>query len=176
MTGSNMANQFEKDLEELFPSIRKKTGVFLYRLFPPSKCIGMRGTMPIFVQTGRALFDVAGWKPMVFEDLKGLKTKAAVAVGIELKSTKSAHTSLAIIGEDKNGSGLQAHQLEALASIARDGGIARVLWNNGGIVGVLDEEDLIAAYHAYGVSDRKSTRLNSSHQCGIFRSRMPSSA
>lgn len=147
-----MANHFEKEIEDLFPAIRKRTGAFLFRLYPPTRCVGMRGSMPVFVQTGRALFDVAGWLPAVFEDLKKLKNPAAITIGIELKSTTSAHTSLAIIGEDGRGSGLQAHQLEALAAVHRDGGIAKLVWNNGGIVGMLDGDGLEAAFFHYGVS------------------------
>lgn len=145
-------NKFEKDFEDKFPAIRKKTGAFLYRLYPPTKIGGMRGTMPCWIQTGRALFDVAGWLPTPLQTLDGKKVKANLAIGIELKETKDVHSSLRIVGDDGSGSGLQAHQLEALAAVHRDGGIARVLWNNGGVVAVLDGEEIAQAHFTYGVS------------------------
>jgi hypothetical protein len=146
-----MANQFEKDFEAKFPIIRKRTGAYLYRLWPPMRIAGMRGSMPSFVQVGRALFDVAGWHPRK-DMVDGLQQRSAIAIGIELKDTKDRHSSLRIVGDDGSGSGIQAHQLEALAAVHRDGGIARVLWSNGGQVGVLDGEEIVAAHFTYGVS------------------------
>jgi len=142
-----VANDFEKDFEEKFTIIRKCTGAFLFRLYPPTRCVGMNGKMPSFVQCGRALFDVAGWM--------GERTSIngrACFIGIEQKATKQRHPSMAIIGADANGSGLQAHQLESLAALHRDGGIARVMWCNGGVVGVLDGDEIARTFFDYGVS------------------------
>ena len=142
-------DDFEKEFDETFPTILKKTGAFLYWLHPPTRCAGMRGSQPVFVITGRALFDVAGWRPVKPEpDL----APVAAAIGIEVKRNGDHHTSMRIIGEDGRGSGLQAHQLEALASLHRSGGIARVLWNNGGEIGVLDGEVIADVFMTYGVS------------------------
>lgn len=147
---------FEKEFEALFPMILKRTGAFLNRLYPPMRMAGLRGTMPCFVQTGRALFDVVGWMPIPAEFLgdNGLvgEHKLARVIGIEQKANRDAKSSMRIVGEDGSGSGLQAHQLEALAAVHRSGGIARVLWNNGGIVGVLDGDAIAASFYAYGVS------------------------
>ena len=158
-----MANQFEKEFEEKFPIIQKTTGAFLFRLYPPMRVGAMRGSMPCWVQTGRALFDVGGWWPLKLPDDApniathpqgnlDLGSMVAVAIGIALKSNKDAHYSMPIIGDDGTGSGLQAHQLAALASVHRNGGISRVLWNNGGIVGVLDGDRIASIHFNYGVS------------------------
>jgi hypothetical protein len=142
-----MANQFELDFEEKFPSIRKKCKAFLYRLYPKMRCIGMRGTMPAWILVGRALFDVAGWLPVTLDG-----QTVAQNIGIELKDTKQRHTSLKIVGADGSGSGVQAHQLEALAAVHRDGGVACILWSNGGITGVLDGQYIRKSFYDYGVS------------------------
>jgi hypothetical protein len=143
----NSGNEFEKEYESHFPTIRTKTGAFLFRMYPPIRGTGMRGTMPVFVIVGRALFDVGGWYEV---DDDGLKR--AVFIGVELKATKQRHPSLPIIGKDSHGSGLQAHQLEALASLHRNGGIAKVVYNNGGVIGVLDGEQIAKVFYDYGVS------------------------
>lgn len=127
--------------------IRKKTKAFLFFLHPPMRCVGTRGTMPVFVQTGRALYDVAGWLPAIIDE-----QKVARAIGIELKATKQRHPSLRIVGADGSGAGVQAHQLEALASVHRDGGVSCLVWCNGGVVGVLDGSELAKAWYDYGVS------------------------
>jgi hypothetical protein len=147
-------NDFEKDFQSRFPAIRehKRCMAYLFFLHPPMQCVGTKGTMPIWVQTGRAMYDVSGWMPRVITNSAGYDEKIAQAIGIELKSTKQRHPSLRIIGSDGDGSGMQAHQLEALAAMHRDGGIARILWNNGGIVGVMDGEEIAACFHAYRVS------------------------
>lgn len=146
-----MANQFERDFDAKFATIRKRTAAYLNRLYPPMRVGGMRGSLPCWIQTGRALFDVDGWVPVAV-DVDGSKVKLARYIGIEQKETSERKTALRIIGEDGSGSGIQAHQLEALASVHRDGGIARILWSNGGIVAVLDGEEIVQAHFTYGVS------------------------
>lgn len=141
---------FEKQFEAMFPIIRKKTGAFLHRLYPPVRGAGMRGTMPVFVIVGRATYDVGGWQPLPVLFREG--TKLAQAIGIELKANKQRHSSMPIIGKDGHGSGLQAHQLESLAALHRDGGVARVLWNNGGVIGVLEGPMIAKTFYDYGVS------------------------
>ncbi|MFP3422049.1 hypothetical protein R0K19_22020, partial [Bacillus sp. SIMBA_161] len=44
------------------------------------------------------------------------------------------------------GTGLKYHQLESLAQVAENGGIARVVWNNGGEVLALTEKPIINAF------------------------------
>jgi hypothetical protein len=126
--------------------------------------------MPIFTQVGRALYDVAGWIPVEIDG-----RKVAQAIGIELKSTKQRHPSLPIISADGSGSGVQAHQLEALASIHRDGGIARLMWSNGGVIGVMDGDEIAHTFFSYGVSlaaekaHKTPARGSRSVPWGLFR-------
>lgn len=145
---SHIGADFEKEVEAHFPLIRKRTGAFLYRLYPPTRGAGMRGTMPVFVIVGRAVYDVAGWMRIDHDGPAGV----AQSVGIELKASKQRHSSLPIVGEDGHGSGIQAHQLEALAALHRDGGIARILWNNGGVIGIMYGETIQKVFYDYGVS------------------------
>lgn len=145
-------NQFEKDFEAKFLVIRTKTNAFLRPLHAPMRIGGMRGTMPCWIQVGRALFDVAGWKEQTLFNEHGDKVKVAAYVAIELKENKDVKSTLRIVGDDGSGSGVQAHQLEALASVHRAGGISRILWNNGGIVAVLDGDEIAQAHFSYGVS------------------------
>lgn len=144
--------EFEQIIERTFPAIRAKTGAFLYWLYPKTRMVGMRGTMPCFAMVGRALFDVAGWLPKTITDHDGYDRKVNLAVGIEVKETSKLHSSMRIVGDDGSGSGLQAHQLEALAAVHRDGGIARLVWNNGGMVGMITGEQLAHIHFTYGVS------------------------
>lgn len=152
--------EFEKRVESKFSLIRQRSKAFLFWLFPPTRCVGMRGTCPVHVIVGRALFDIAGWIPTsgdFFGEAEAVPPlpsdqRAAITVGIEVKENGDWHTSMRIIAEDGSGSGLQAHQLEALAAVHRDGGIARVLWSNGGQIGVLGGEEIAAAWFNYGVS------------------------
>lgn len=153
-------NEFEKELAERIPRIRKACGAFLYRLEPKMRCAGTRGTMPIFILVGRALYDFAGWGPAKItgtitfagQTREVVDLPLAITVGMELKDTKQRHPSMRIVGADGSGGGIQAHQLEALAAVHRDGGIARLVWNNGGVVGVLDGDELAHVFHTYGVS------------------------
>jgi hypothetical protein len=55
-------------------------------------------------------------------------TNLAQMVGAELKSTSKHEASLSIVKPKCDGSGLEFHQLDALALLARMGGIARVVW------------------------------------------------
>jgi hypothetical protein len=52
----------------------------------------------------------------------------------------------------KSGDGVQYHQLEALALLAQMGGVARIVWNNGGEVGALTEAGILAAFTIYCAS------------------------
>jgi hypothetical protein len=145
-------NDFEKELDQKKAIILKRTGAFIHRLEPPMRCCGTKGTMPVFVQVGGALFDWAGWVPGEMTEVNGYVFKYANCIGIEQKATKQRHPSMRIVGEDGDGSGIKAHQLEALASLHRSGGVARLLWNNGGVIGVLDGDEIAQAFYTYGVS------------------------
>ena len=57
-----------------------------------------------------------------------------------------------LIHPESKGAGLQYHQLETLAAVHRDGGLAYVLWRNGGMVGRLSGDKIAAAFFEYTVS------------------------
>jgi hypothetical protein len=138
------SNEFENEIQEGFAAVREHTGAWLYWVNPPVVPCGVRGKMPVFAMTGPAMFDLGGWTHQDFS-----KTQA---IGVELKSTKKYKSNLPIIGLDKKGSGLQYHQIEALAALHREGHIAGVLWNNGGSIGVLKGEAINAAFIDYMTS------------------------
>lgn len=136
------SNHFENYAQEGFAAIRELTGTWLFWVNPPVVPCGTRGNMPIFAMTGTAMFDLGGW---THQDYAAEKQ----AIGVELKSTKRYKSNLPIIGLDKKGSGLQYHQIEALAALHREGHMAGVLWNNGGSIGVIKGEVINAAFIDY---------------------------
>jgi len=70
----------------------------------------------------------------------------------ELKSTESAKLRLPIIKPKSKASGLQFHQLRAMAACATCGGIARLVWRNGNEIGVVGGDVLIPVYNKYRAS------------------------
>lgn len=131
---------FEKVVEETFPIIRKDHGYFLRWLYPPVRPVGTRGKCPVFVIVKSELYDIHGWSG------KGK------AVGIEVKDNTSYHSSLPIVHPDSKGSGLQFHQLEALAALHRDGGESGILWRNGGLIGLLRGTSIENIFTDYMIS------------------------
>lgn len=127
-----LGNDFESALQDTFSDIRKTRGALLFWLYPPVRPTGLRGKCPVFVMTGQSMFDIGGWRTV-----KTDCGDVAQAVGVEVKATGEPKPSLPIVGPEQQASGLQFHQLEALASLHRDGGLTGVVWNNGGSVGVL---------------------------------------
>jgi len=103
----------------------------------PTRVIGMINNRPNIVLAGKPPFDVYGY---LYRD--------AITVGAELKASKRK-TSLPIVAPDKSGDGIQYHQLDALAGLAQCGGIARIIWNNGGEIGVIRNDDIITAWTTY---------------------------
>jgi penicillin-binding protein-related factor A (putative recombinase) len=94
----------------------------------------------LYARKGRAPFDVYGY------------TAKGVMVGAEIKANSDPHNALSIVKPDADGTGLQYHQLDALANLATHGGIARVIWCNAGQVGVLENDCLLAAHAVYMTS------------------------
>jgi hypothetical protein len=128
---------FENKIAETFPAYAAAGRAYLDLLSPPMSPCGMRGRRPVFVQAGKAPFDVYGY------------TRKGVIVVAELKTTGERNPSLPIIADGKHASGLAAHQLAALAQVARCGGIARLVWNNGGEVRALQNEEILVAAAVY---------------------------
>lgn len=135
-------NAFEKAIGDTFQAYRSAKVANLIFLHPPMRIGGMLGKVPCFVQSGRAPFDVGG----IYYD------NAGTAIGAELKETKDHEHSLSIVHPDKKGSGLQYHQLAALVDVHKAGGVALVVWSNGGEVGVLTGEKIVLAKMQYDTS------------------------
>ena len=106
-------------------------------------------------KTGAPLYSPKGKPPF---DAYGYWWNDAAMIGAEFKATSQPSTSLAIIGPDCDGAGLEWHQLDALAKLASKNGIARLVWNNGGQIGVLYGSKIIAAHRIF--SDAMKTEKN----------------
>lgn len=135
-------NDFERFIEKTFQMYRDAKMANLLFLHPPMRVAGMLGHVPCFVQAGKAPFDIAG----IYYD------EAGTGIGAELKETKDHEHSLAIVGPGKKGSGLQYHQLASLVEVHNSGGIALLLWSNGGEIGLLRGEDIVLAKVQYDAS------------------------
>lgn len=137
-----MPNAFEKEIGETFQTYRDAGVCHLFFLHPPMRIAGMYGRVPCYIQSGKAPYDVGGF----FYD------KGGTSIAAELKETKDHEHSLSIVGPEKKGSGLQYHQLEGLVDAHSAGGIAMVLWSNGGEIGRLDGDAIVLAKLQYDTS------------------------
>lgn len=115
----------------------------------PTKVIGFGPMGPKLVFDGKAPYDAYGF----FH-------RGARMIGAEFKLNSKPETSLAIVKKGGDGAGLEHHQLDALAKLAARGGIARVVWNNGGEIGVLREEGIIRAYTSFTAGVKAQERGN----------------
>jgi hypothetical protein len=81
-------------------------------------------------------------------------------IAMEAKHNDKVKTSMPIAPPKKKGKkagdGLQYHQLEALAAVANNGGIARVVWRNGGLVMAIGNAEIIIVHKYYNEGGRKS--------------------
>lgn len=148
-------NDFEKRIEPSFVAYAKIGRAYLDFMPVPTRVIGKRGGMkfPVRVADGKAPFDVYGYAPKAVQ-VGSATFDIAVFVGAELKSSNEPQTSLPIVKPDNHAKGLAYHQLEALALVARMGGIARVVWDNGGEVGILGEAQILHHHLVYEASRR----------------------
>lgn len=103
----------------------------------PAGVLGRHGNM-LYTPKGKAPFDVYG-----------MILGSGLAVGAELKASTQPDTALSIVAAESGGKGLQAHQLDALALFAGSKAVARLVWNNGGQVGVLENEGILSVASAY---------------------------
>jgi hypothetical protein len=134
--------EFEKTILKTFKSYRDAGIAQLTLMWPPMRMAGLKGRVPCFVQVGTAPYDVVGH----------YLTGAATHIGVELKETRERETSIAIVGPGKKGSGLQWHQLVGLVQLHQAGGVALLVWDNGGEVGVLTGDQLHLAMVQYETS------------------------
>ncbi len=124
---------FEKLIETSFDGYANAGLANLARMPIPTKVVGQRKGMLIFVQCGKAPFDIYGFT-----------MAEARFIGAELKAG-SRQESMAIVSPNVGGSGLKLHQLDALAEVAQAGGVARLVWDNGGDFGILTNSDIVLA-------------------------------
>jgi len=117
----------EKLIEASFAEYLTAGSATLMILYPRMRAAGFVGKAPAWVQVAKAPFDVAGYYH-----------RTARFIACEIKENKDSHTSLKIIAPEKKGTGLQYHQLEALVAVHNNGGLACVVWDNGGEWGFLD--------------------------------------
>ncbi len=129
--------QFEKLIETSFDGYAAAQLANLARMPIPTKVAGQRKGRLIFVQCGKAPFDVYGYT-----------IGGARFIGAELKAG-GRKESMAITNPKVKKGGLQLHQLDALAEVAQAGGIARLVWDNGGDFGILCNDDIVLARDTY---------------------------
>lgn len=141
---NNLGKVWENELEHSFDALIRSEGLSsLVKMPEPTAPKVMYGKF-VRVLCGKAPYDFTGM-------MKGGKH-----IAMEAKHNDKRKTSLPIIAEDKDGSGLQQHQLEALAKVAVDGGIARIVWNNGGLPMAIGNEQIIEVCDNYLGGGRKS--------------------
>lgn len=136
----NQGKSFEKLIGETFAIYARNSVANLMFMPVPTRVVGFDGHHPKLVTCGKGPFDVIGY---LLSDAR--------MVGAELKSSVRK-ASLPIVGPGKEGDGLQYHQLEALAFLASAGGEARIVWDNGGEIGVLGNSPILTAKGIYDQS------------------------
>lgn len=130
--------RFEAEIGRSFEFYAKKKIAYCEFMPIPTVPIHLKwDNRPVRILSGKAPFDVYG---LVANDGR--------FIGAELKDSQRKN-SLAIIAPDKTGSGVQFHQLDALVNVARNGGIARIVWSNAGEVGILTGPKIIQAWQIY---------------------------
>jgi penicillin-binding protein-related factor A (putative recombinase) len=136
--------KFERELEYTFESMCRSEGVaFLAGMAVPTAPT-MHAGRHLRVLSGTAPFDYYG------------QMRTGIFIGMEAKHNDKVKQSLPIIGPKKKGSGLQYHQLESLSVVASNGGIARIVWDNGGLVMSLGNQAILAVQESYNEGGRKS--------------------
>ena len=136
---------FEKEVEFTFAPMCRACGVNFLAFMPVPTAPTMVNGRFYRVLSGKAPFDVYGMM------------NTGAFIGAEVKHTVKEEKSLAIVAPGKKGSGLQHHQLEALATVAQGGGVARIVWCCGGQLLYLANKEIVSAFDTYGTNGgRKS--------------------
>ena len=139
MAKTDIGKRFENEIKYSF-SAYEATGIAMLRMLPvPTAPAPKKYRNPqLRVLCGNSPFDVGGW---TFD--------GARYIGAELKATAKYKPSLPIVPAGRDGSGIQEHQLKALADLSSCGGLAFVVWNNGGEVGVIDLRQIVATWAVF---------------------------
>ena len=123
-------------MESSLRAYRQAQRAYLDFMSPRVRPAGMDKYGPLYRMVAKAPFDIFG----LMADGR--------FVGCEVKASRRK-TSLAIVGPGSHGEGLQYHQLDALSVVARASGLAFVVWNNEGEIGMLSAEKIITAWTVY---------------------------
>jgi penicillin-binding protein-related factor A (putative recombinase) len=135
---------FEGEIEAEFDSLWRAGVAMMAKMPMPTRPVkdGQHGP-PKMIRCGTAPFDYYG---MSLLDARFIAMEAKASDGRpSLRVVLPKIVNGVKIVEGK-GNGLKYHQLEALAQVAENGGIARVVWSNGGEVMVLTEKPIINAF------------------------------
>ena len=138
-------NSFEKQIEGTFAPYVKAGIAKMDRMPVPMAPCGIRHPKtqaPLYRPASRPPFDIYGWT-----------MRFGTFIGAELKSTERRDTLPIVMPKlvagnlvTGKGSGLKFHQLDCLNSVAASGGFAKLVWMNGGEIGVLNEDAIRDAY------------------------------
>jgi len=134
------SREFEKECAKSFDVYQSLNVAFLSEMPVPMAPAGFHP------KHKRMMYAPKGKSPF---DFYGYTAKDATMIGCEIKLTANHESGLPLIAPAKAGNGLQWHQLDALYNLAKHSGVARVVWNNGGVVGVLTNERIINAWTAF---------------------------
>jgi len=129
--------EFEKVVEHTFVGYEDQN-VARLAMMPPPTAPTKDGSVRRL--SGTPPFDVYGF-------LGSGVAGRGLFVGAEIKFTRNPDRSLPIIMPGKSkGHGIQFHQLESLYAVVEARGVARLIWGNGGMIGVLTESGIANAY------------------------------
>lgn len=154
----NRGAGFEKLIDRTLEVYALREAAWIARMPVPTAPAGRdRRGVPLRRLCGPAPYDLYGF------------ANDGVAIGCELKESNQ-RPSLPIVAPGHKGDGLQYHQLDALANLALHHGIARIVWSNGGQVGVLGGAELVLAWRTYNTAmTGKARRGDKSIQWEQFR-------
>lgn len=133
---SNMGKEFEGKIMASFEAYEYDGRAWLARMPEPMQTVRNKGRV-FNVRTGKAPFDFYGY---TMDD--------ATMIGAEAKCSQDFAANLSIAKPEAKSAGLAVkwHQLEALAKLHAAGGLAFVLWDNGGTFGRCGGNVIYRAY------------------------------
>ena len=141
--------EWEREIRATF-ELYERAGVALLSELPPPtvpapKIVRTGHGMPLWVRAGASPFSVYGIAcrdgRFSAAELKASRDRKHLRIVLpDIKGGKVVQAKTA------TGGGIHLHQLEALARVAENGGVARIVWNNDGEVLVLREPGIINAW------------------------------
>lgn len=133
---------FEEQIERGFDAYWRAGLAMMAKMPVPTRQVGRKSAgPPQIVRCGASPFDFYGMSLLdarfIAMEAKASGPKPSLRIVLPmLKGNKVV---------EGQGNGLKLHQIESLAQVAENGGIARVVWNNGGEVMALTERSIINA-------------------------------